>query len=69
MTRAGICGTRTEVGEGERRNLNSLFITMRTRHMKRIPLRMGLLNLDVNRQKYLAKRYISLPFYSLLYQD
>ena len=45
MTRAGICGTRTEVGEGERRNLNSLFITMRTRHMKRIPLRMGVLNL------------------------
>ena len=45
VTRAGICGTRTEVGEGERRNLNSLFITMRTRHMKRIPLRMGVLNL------------------------
>ena len=45
MTRAGICGTRTEVSPGERRNLNSLFITMRTRHMRRIPLRMGVLNL------------------------
>ena len=27
------------------RNLNSLFITMRTRHVRRIPLRMGVLNL------------------------
>ena len=48
-TRAGICQTRTNVTTSEQGtemlNLNSLFITMRTRHMKRIPLRMGVLNL------------------------
>ena len=47
-TQAGICQTRANVGTEERPellNLNSLFITMRTRHMARIPLRMGVLNL------------------------
>ena len=47
-TRAGICQTRSNVGSTERPellNLNSLFITMRTQHMARIPLRMGVLNL------------------------
>ena len=48
-TRAGICQSRTNVAsEGqdpEMLNLNSLFITMRTRHIKRIPLQMGVLNL------------------------
>ena len=48
-TRAGICQTRTNVAsEGqdpEMLNLNSLFITMRTKHIKRIPLQMGVLNL------------------------
>ena len=48
VTRAGICQSRTNVGSPERLemlNLNSLFITMRTKHMDRIPLRMGVLNL------------------------
>ena len=47
-TQAGICQTRANVGSAERPemlNLNSLFITMRTQHMARIPLRMGVLNL------------------------
>jgi len=46
----GICQTRTVAprlrGAGlEMLNLNSLFITLRTRRTKRIPLRMGVLNL------------------------
>ena len=48
-TRAGICQSRTNVApdgqDPEMLNLNSLFITMRTRHIKRIPLQMGVLNL------------------------
>ena len=47
-TKSGVCQSRTNVGtnlEPEMRILYSLFITMRTKHMKRIPLRMGVLNL------------------------
>ena len=43
----GICQTRTNVGTTEKPemyNLNSLFITLRTRKYSRIPLRMGVLN-------------------------
>jgi len=46
--RAGICQTRTNVGtieKPEMYNLNSLFITLRTKKTSRIPLRMGVLNL------------------------
>ena len=48
VTKAGICQTRSNVASQdspEMLNLNSLFITMRTRQMARIPLRMGVLNL------------------------
>ena len=44
----GICQTRTNVGTSEKPemyNLNSLFITLRTKKTSRIPLRMGVLNL------------------------
>ena len=44
----GICQNRVNVGSAEAPemyNLNSLFITLRTRNTKRIPLRMGVLNL------------------------
>ena len=48
VTKAGICQSRSNVASlasPEMLNLNSLFITMRTKHMARIPLRMGVLNL------------------------
>ena len=44
----GICQKRVNVGAEsapEMYNLNSLFITLRTKRTKRIPLRMGVLNL------------------------
>ena len=43
----GICQTRTNVGTPEKPemyNLNSLFITLKTKKSSRIPLRMGVLN-------------------------
>ena len=44
----GICQDRVNVGSAEAPemyNLNSLFITLKTRNTRRIPLRMGVLNL------------------------
>ena len=45
---SGICRSRTNVGTNSRPemfNLNTLFITLRTKKTERIPLRMGVLNL------------------------
>ena len=68
---SGICQKR-QAGSGA--NLNSLFITLRTSNMERIPLQMGILNLLHEILHAFGARhdpkgttpFIVLPFYQIL---